>query len=72
MSIDTGFLFASLFWGSVGVGYFIYGKKQQVMSAMAGGALMVLVSYFVGSALVMSLVCAGIIGAVYFASKNGY
>jgi hypothetical protein len=69
---DTGFLFASLFWGSVGVGYFIYGKKQQVISAMAGGALMVVVSYFVGSALVMSLIGAGIVAAVYFASKNGY
>jgi hypothetical protein len=69
---DTGFLFASLFWGSVGVGYFIYGKKQGAMSAMAGGALMVLVSYFVGSALVMSLISAGIVAAVYFASKNGY
>ncbi|SPE54246.1 conserved hypothetical protein [Verrucomicrobia bacterium] len=66
------FLFASLVWGSVGVGYFIYGKKQQVVSAMAVGILMILVSYFVGSALLMSLICAGIVAAVYFLIKRGY
>jgi hypothetical protein len=68
----TGFLLASLFWGSVGVGYCIYGKRQQSMSAWGGGMLMVLASYFVGSAFVMSSVCAVIGTAVYLAIKNGY
>ena len=27
--LDANFLFASLIWGSVGAGYFIYGKRQQ-------------------------------------------
>lgn len=62
----ASFLFASLFWGSVGVGYFIYGKKQQCISAMAGGIVMIVLSYFVGSALGMSLLCAGVAAAVYF------
>ena len=48
---SPSFLFASLIWGSIGVGYFIYGKKQQSLPAMVGGILMVVVSYFVGSAL---------------------
>jgi hypothetical protein len=69
---NTNFLFASLFWGSVGLGYFIYGKKQRVWPPMAGGALMMAASYFVGSALLMSLVCALLVGAVYFLSKAGY
>jgi len=43
-----------------------------VVSAMAGGILMILVSYFVGSALLMSLICAGIVAAVYFLIKRGY
>jgi hypothetical protein len=34
----ASFLFASLVWGSVGVGYFIYGKKQQSLPAMVGGS----------------------------------
>jgi hypothetical protein len=70
--LNTSFLFASLLWGSVGVGYFIYGKKQQVASAMVGGILMIIVSYFISSALLMSLVSVGIMAGVYFLIKRGY
>ncbi|HVM48310.1 MAG TPA: hypothetical protein VMU04_09800 [Candidatus Acidoferrum sp.] len=68
----ASFLFASLVWGSVGVGYFIYGKKQQCLSAMVGGILMVVVSYFISSALLMSVVCILIILAVYGLVRRGY
>lgn len=64
--LNTNFLLASLVWGSVGVGYFIYGKKQQEIAPLAGGLAMIAVSYFVGSALLMSLISIGIIVAVYF------
>ena len=70
--LNTSFLFASLIWGSVGVGYFIYGKKQSSWPPMVGGVLMIGISYFAGSVLVMSLVCLGVIGAVYFLLKQGY
>jgi hypothetical protein len=69
---DPSFLFASLLWGSIGVGYFIYGKKQQSLPAMVGGILMIAVSYFVGSALAMSLICVLLIVAVYLLLKRGY
>jgi hypothetical protein len=69
---SASFLFASLLWGSVGFGYFIYGKKQQSLSPMVGGILMITVSYFVGSALLMSLVCLGIAVGVYFLARRGY
>ncbi len=69
---NTGSLFASLLWGSIGLGYFIYGKKQQSFAAMGGGILMMAVSYFIGSALAMSLVCLGIMAAVYWLAKGGY
>jgi hypothetical protein len=38
---------------------------------MVGGILMIVVSYFISSALLMSLVCLGIVAAVYFLSKQG-
>jgi predicted phage tail protein len=69
---SASFLFASLFWGSVGVGYFIYGKKQGSWLPMVGGAVMVVASYFIGSALLMSLLCAGVVAAVYSLLKRGY
>jgi hypothetical protein len=68
----TSFLFGSLVWGSIGVGYFIYGKKQQSFSAIAGGILMVVVSYCISSALLMTLACLGIVAAVFSLVKRGY
>jgi hypothetical protein len=69
---SPSFLFASLLWGSIGVGYFIYGRKQQSLPAMVGGILMIAVSYFVSSALGMSLISVLVIVAVYMLSKRGY
>ncbi|MGA2659436.1 MAG: hypothetical protein ABSH34_18175 [Verrucomicrobiota bacterium] len=69
---SASFLFASLFWGSIGVGYFIYGKKQGSWLPMVGGAAMVAASYFIGSALLMSLLCAGVVAAVYSLLRRGY
>lgn len=69
---NTNFLFASLLWGSIGVGYFIYGKKQRSSVPMIGGILMVIVSYFVGSALLMSLISIGLMVVIYVLLKRGY
>ena len=69
---DANFLFASLIWGSIGLGYFIYGKKQGSWVPMVGGLLMMAASYFAGSALVMSLIAIGIISAVYVLLKQGW
>ncbi len=71
-SFNSSVLFASLLWGSIGLGYFIYGKKQQSWIPMVAGILMMGVSYVVGSALVMSLVCILLIAAVYVLLKQGY
>lgn len=69
---SASYLFASLLWGSVGFGYFVYGKKQTSWVAMIGGVLMMACSYLVSSALLMSLVCLGLGVAVYFMMKQGY
>lgn len=63
---DAKFLFASLIWGSVGFGYWVYGKKQQSMTAMIGGAVMMFVSYLIESALWMSLICIGLMVVLYY------
>jgi len=72
MNFSTSFLFANLFWGSVGTGYFIYGKKQHSTMPLVGGVLMVAVSCLVGSALLMSLICLVLCVGVYYLAKLGY
>jgi hypothetical protein len=70
--LDANFLFASLIWGSIGIGYFIYGKRQQSWVPMVGGVLMIATSYLVSSALVMSLICAGLMALVYVLLRQGW
>ena len=72
MNLSSSFLFASLLWGSIGTGYFIFGKKQGAMMPMIGGVLMVAVSYVVSSWLLMSFLCIALIVAVYLLVKRGY
>jgi hypothetical protein len=69
--ISASFVFASLIWGSVGGGYFIYGKKQSSWPAMVGGVLMIAAS-FIGSAFLMTLICLGLMVGVYVLLKQGY
>jgi hypothetical protein len=69
---NANFLFASLIWGSVGLGYFIYGKKSGSWVPMTGGIVMIAASYVAPSALIMSLVSLGVIGLVYYLLREGY
>ncbi len=68
--IDTGTLIASLFWGSVAVGFLVYGKKQKEWTPALGGLALLAVSYFVGSALWMSLMSVGSIVAVCWLGRR--
>ncbi len=71
LNFDSSFLFASLLWGSIGVGYWIYGKKQREMMPMIGGGAMVGISYLVSSWLLMSLLGLALMVAVYLLVKRG-
>jgi hypothetical protein len=70
--LNAHYLFASLIWGSIGVGYFIYGKKQGSWVPMLGGLLMIGASYFINSSLMMSLICVALIAAIHGLLKQGY
>ena len=61
---DTSFLIASLIWGSIGGGYFMYGKKSQKPLALIGGLVLMVSSYML-SPLLMSLVGIGVMVGVY-------
>lgn len=68
---DTKFLFASLLWGSIGVGYFIYGRKQRELAPFLGGLALIAVSYLVGSALLMSIICVALIIGIHMVLRRG-
>jgi len=72
MFISAHSLIASLIWGAVGMGFFIYGKKQQSMIPLFGGLLLIGISYFIESALYMTLAAIALLGGIYWLKKLGH
>jgi len=58
MDIGTTIMFSTLF-GSIGLGYFIYGKKQQKMVPLIAGIALCAYPYFISN--VYAMVVVGII-----------
>jgi hypothetical protein len=46
-------LFLSLLFGSIGIGYLIYGKKRKRIAAMAAGLILCAFPYFVSNVLLL-------------------
>lgn len=61
-----------MIWGSIGFGYLLYGWKQKAVMPLAGGAAMTAASFFISSALWMSLACIAMMMVVYWLAKQGY
>lgn len=71
MNFDEHFLWASVIWSGVASGYWIYGWRQKSMIPLAGGGVMMAVSFF-APALTMSLVCLLTMFAVWWLLRQGY
>lgn len=63
-------LWAAIFWGAVGSGYFIYGWRQKSAIPLAGGVAISLVCFF--PALWMTLASLAIMAGVWWLLKQGY
>ena len=66
---NTSSLLASLIWGSIGMGFAIYGKKQKALAPLVGGILLMGISYLISSALTMSLAGIGLVAGILWAGK---
>lgn len=69
MSMEPGYLFAALLWGSIGLGFFIYGKKRKSPVHLIGGILLMGITYIVRTAGYLSLVSIAIIAGIYVTRK---
>jgi hypothetical protein len=64
---SPGSLVASVLWGAVGSGFFIFGWKQKSMVPLFGGIALTAGSYFLAdSALLMSIFSVVVMAAIYF------
>ncbi len=49
-------LFLSLIFGSIGFGYFLYGKKQKMTVPFIAGIILMIFPYFIENAVFMSII----------------
>jgi hypothetical protein len=70
--LNEHYLWASCIWGAVASGYLIYGWRQRATIPFLGGVVMTAASFFITSALLMSLACIALMFAVYWLLKQGY
>ena len=56
----------SLIWGSVGLGYFIYGKKQRAVVPLVCGLALMIFPYFVSNTVFLVLLGTVLVATPYF------
>ena len=58
--MDSGSLMASLVFGMIGMGMFMYGKKASRMVPLAAGAGLMVLPYFITSLILMIVICGAL------------
>ena len=62
----TGVLLWGLLFGSIGLGYFIYGKKQRAVVPLVCGLALMVFPYFVPNTILLVGIGALLIAIPYF------
>ena len=69
-TVDTNALIASFFWGTIGFGFAVYGWKQKDTLPLFSGIALMAISYFISSALYMSIVGVVLVAAFFWLRKR--
>ena len=65
MNSWLGFLVYVVF-GSIGLGYFVYGRKQKMVVPLFSGVGLMIYPYFVSSHILLVIIGAVLLGLPYF------
>jgi hypothetical protein len=63
---ETATLLWGVIFGSIGLGFFIYGRKQQAIVPLAVGIALFVAPYFISNLVLLLLVGAVLIALPYF------
>lgn len=63
-------LFSGLVIGVIGMGLFVYGKKQTNLKCLLTGGALCVFPYFVSSVLLLWLITAACLGGLYAMSRG--
>ena len=64
--MNTSWLLWGLIFGSIGFGFFIYGKRQKAIVPMVCGMILMIYPYFISSTGLLVSVGAALIAIPYF------
>lgn len=64
--MDSSSLLWGLLYGSIGMGYFVYGKKQQRGVALISGIALMVFPYFVSNAILGILIAIVLMALPFF------
>ncbi len=64
--MNTSLLLWGVLFSSIGMGYFIYGKKQNAKVPLLCGIALMIIPYFFTSVMALVMVCAALIAVPYF------
>lgn len=64
--MNTTMLYLGLIFGSIGLGYFVYGKKQKKMVALASGIGLMVVPYGISNVPLLLLISLALMAVPYF------
>jgi hypothetical protein len=64
--LSASSLFLGLLFGSVGLGFFVYGRKQRTIVPLLCGLALMVVPYFISNAMLLIAVGLVLIAIPYF------
>ena len=64
--MDTSLLLWGLLFGSIGLGFFVYGKRQRAVVPLICGLVLMIFPYFVPNAIVLVAVGISLVALPYF------
>ncbi len=72
MDVDGNALFASIMIGTVGLGIFIYGKRQGRFPHMLAGVGLMAYPYFVSNVLLMAGIAMALLAVLWLVVRLGW
>ena len=64
--MDTSFLLWGLLFGSIGLGFFVYGRRQKTVVPLVCGVALMIFPYFVSSTMLLVILGLALIVIPYF------
>lgn len=72
VDLDANAILASIMIGTVGLGVFIYGKRQSRLPQMIAGVVLMAYPYFVSNVLLMAGIAMGLLVALWLVVRLGW